>query len=172
MQLPKAFSRPQLPSQPTLTRWAPFLLRLMVGYGFMEHGFAKVVRGPEHFAGILAALGVPGAHLMSWMTILVELFGGLAVLLGIFVPIFAVPMAAILLVAACTVHLPNGFSSIKLLSVTASGAYFGQPGYETDLLYLSSLAALVLGGSGALSIEAWLARVRPGSRRIHVTLET
>jgi len=128
----------------------------------MEHGYAKIVRGPEHFAGILAAMGVPGPHLMSWMTILVELVGGLAVLLGVFVPVFAVPMAAILAVAALTVHLPKGFSSIKLLSVSPSGAYVGQPGYETDLLYLSCLAALGLGGSGALSIEAWLHRVRTG----------
>lgn len=35
--------------------------------------------------------------------------------------------------------------SIKLLSVSPSGPYFGQPGYETDLFYLSCLAALVLG---------------------------
>ena len=39
-------------------------------------------------------------------------------------------------VAIVTVHLPYGFSSIKLQSVTAAGAHFGQPGYETDLLYL------------------------------------
>jgi len=173
MHLPKVFSRAlRQSSQLSLARWAPFLLRLIVGCGFMEHGYAKIARGPEHFAGILTAMGVPGVHLMSWMTILVELVGGLAVLLGVFVPVFAVPMAAILVVAACTVHLPNGFSSIKLLSVTPSGAYFGQPGYETDLLYLSCLAALVLGGSGALSIESWRHRVRTGSRRTGVTLET
>jgi len=97
-------------------------LRFIVGYGFMEHGYAKIARGPEHFAGILAVMGVPGPRLMSWMTILVEFVGGLAVLLGVFIPIIAVPMAAILVVAASTVHLPNGFSSIKLLSVTPSGA--------------------------------------------------
>ena len=55
--------------------------------------------------------------------------------------------------AAFTVHLPYGFSSIKLLAVTAAGAQFGPPGYETDLLYLACLAALVLGGSGPLSID-------------------
>lgn len=147
-------------SQASLARWAPLPLRLIVGYGFMEHGYAKVARGPEHFAGILAAIGVPEPHLMSWVTILVELLGGLGVLLGALVPVVTVPMAAILVVAVLTVHLPNGFSSIKLLSVTPSGAHFGQPGYETDLLYLSCLAALVLGGSGRLSIEPWLHRVR------------
>jgi len=141
-------------------RWAPFILRLIVGYGFLEHGYAKIARGPEHFAGILTALGVPEPHLMSWLTILVEVVGGIAVLLGVFVPVVAVPMAAVLIVATLTVHLPNGFSSIKLLSVTPSGAHFGPPGYETDLLYLSCLAALTLGGSGPLSLGNWLHRTR------------
>jgi putative oxidoreductase len=82
------------------------------------------------------------------------------VLLGAFVPWVSVPMAAVLLVATFTVHLPNGFSSIKLQSVTAAGAQFGQPGYETDLLYLACLAALVLGGSGPFAIDTLLARRR------------
>ena len=58
-----------------------------------------------------------------------------------------------------TVHLPNGFSSIKLLSVISSGAHFGQPGYETDLLYLCGIAALLLGGSGPLALDRTLLRV-------------
>jgi putative oxidoreductase len=132
--------------------WWAVPLRLIVGYGFMEHGYAKLARGPEHFTAILHALGVPAPELMSWATILVELFGGLAVLLGAFIPLASLPMAAVLVVAILTVHLPNGFSSIKLQSVTAAGAHFGQPGYETDLLYLAGLAALVLGGPGPLAL--------------------
>jgi putative oxidoreductase len=57
------------------------------------------------------------------------------------------------LVAMFTVHLPYGFSSIKLQAVTAAGAQFGQPGYETDFLYLASLASLVISGAGPLSID-------------------
>jgi len=67
-------------------------------------------------------------------------------------------------VAIVTVHLPNGFSSIKLQSVTASGAHFGQPGYETDLLYLAALAALVVGGSGPLALDRLLRGGRPRPR--------
>lgn len=137
-----------------LARWSPIPLRLIVGYGFMEHGYAKLARGPEVFAGILAAIGVPEPHLMAWSTIAIELVGGLAVILGAFVTLVSVPMAAVLLVAMFTVHLPYGFSSIKLLAVTAAGAQFGPPGYECDLLYLAGLAALVLGGSGPLSLTA------------------
>jgi putative oxidoreductase len=62
-------------------------------------------------------------------------------------------MAALLLVAIFTVHLRYGFTSIKLMAVTASGPQFGPPGYECNLLYLACLAALVLGGSGPFAID-------------------
>jgi putative oxidoreductase len=70
--------------RPSVARWAPIPLRLIVGYGFMQHGFAKLSKGPEAFAAILHAIGVPAPHLMAWLTILTELVGGLAVLLGAF----------------------------------------------------------------------------------------
>jgi putative oxidoreductase len=133
--------------------WYAIPIRLIVGYGFIEHGYAKLARGPDDFANILRALGMPAATLLSWATVLIELLGGLAVIVGAFIPLASVPMALVLLVAIFTVHLPNGFSSIKLQSVTAAGAHFGQPGYETDLLYLAGLVALVLGGSGPFSLD-------------------
>ena len=136
-----------------LARWAPIPLRLIVGYGFMEHGFAKLSRGVGAFAAILQAMGVPHPHLMAQLTILTELVGGFAVLLGAFVAIASMPMAAVLLVAMFTVHLPYGFSAIKLIGVTAAGAQFGPPGFEVDLLYVASLAALVLGGSGPFAVD-------------------
>jgi putative oxidoreductase len=140
----------------SVARWTPIPLRLIVGYGFMAHGFAKLSKGLEVFAAILQALGVPAPHLMAWLTVLTELAGGIAVLLGAFVPLVSLPMAVLLLVAIFTVHLPYGFSSIKLMSVTAGRAQFGPPGYESDLLYLASLAALALGGSGPMSIDDYL----------------
>jgi putative oxidoreductase len=151
-------------SRSPIARWAPLPLRLIVGYGFMEHGFAKLARGPDAFPAILQALGVPAPHLMGWLTIFVEIFGGLAVLLGALVPLVSIPMAAVLLVAIATVHLLYGFSSIKLQAVTAAGAQFGPPGFETDLLYLACLAALVLRGSGPLAIEGLLANRRENTR--------
>ena len=140
-----------------VARWAPIPLRLIVGYGFMAHGYAKLVKDPDVFVGILHAIGIPAPHVMAWLTILVELVGGLAVLLGAFVPLVSVPMAAVLLVAIFTVHLPYGFTSIKLMAVTAAGPQFGPPGYETDLLYLACLAALVVGGSGPFAVDRVIA---------------
>jgi putative oxidoreductase len=94
---------------------------------------------------------------MAWLTIFVELFGGLAVLLGAFIAWASVPMIAVLLVAIFTVHLPFGFTSIKLIAVTADGPRFGPPGYETDLLYLACFATLLLAGSGPLAVDTWIA---------------
>ncbi len=136
--------------------WYAVPLRLIVGYGFIAHGYAKLARGPESFASILSALGVFDPPLMAWTTILTEIFGGLAVVLGLFIPLASIPMIVVLLVAIFTVHLPYGFSSIKLLSVTAARANFGQPDYETDLLYIAALVALVLGGSGPLAVDRYL----------------
>ena len=57
-------------------------MRFLVGYGFMEHGVAKVLRGPDVFAGILQQLGLPLPQVAAWLTISTEILGGLAVLLS------------------------------------------------------------------------------------------
>ena len=82
-------------------------------------------------------------------------------LVGAFVPVAAVPMIVVLLVAIVTVHLPNGSSSIKLLSYDAAGAYFGQPGCETDVLHV---AGAVLFRWTAIWEAARVARFRSGIR--------
>jgi putative oxidoreductase len=150
--------------------WWAIPLRLIVGYGFMAHGLAKLSRGPDAFAGMLHALGVPAPHVMAWATVLVELVGGFAIMLGAFVWAVSIPMAVLLLVAMFSVHLPYGFSSIKLIAVTEAGAQFGPPGYETVLLYIACLAALVMGGAGPLSIDSLIERRR--DFRDHPTKKT
>jgi putative oxidoreductase len=78
----------------------------MVGLGFFEHDCAKLARGPDGFIAILRAMGMPFANLLGWATIIVEIAGGSMILLGAFVPVAAVPMIIVLLVAIFTVHLP------------------------------------------------------------------
>jgi putative oxidoreductase len=124
----------------------------------MEHGFAKLSKGPDAFAAILQGMGVPDPHFMASVTILIELLGGLAVLLGAFIEVVSIPMVIVLLVAMFRVHLPYGFSSIKILAVTAAGAKFGPPGYEVNLLYIACLAALVMGGSGPFAVDRLISK--------------
>jgi len=143
-----------------LTRWAPIPLRLIVGYGFMMHGYLKLERGVDFFAAALEGLGLPAPHLLAWVTVVIELAGGLAVLSGAYLEWVSIPMVVVLLVALVTVHLPFGFSSIKFLAVTAEGPQFGKPGIECDLLYLACIATLLAAGSGPLAFDSWRRSVR------------
>ena len=136
--------------------WALLPLRLMIGFGFAAHGYAKLSRGPESFATILAAIGVPQPHLMAWVTSLLELVGGIGLMAGAFVIPLSLPLAVVMLTAMFSVHLQYGFSSIRLKAVTASGAEFGPIGYEINLLYLVGLLTLALLGPGRLSVDQWL----------------
>jgi putative oxidoreductase len=126
----------------------------MIGFGFAAHGLAKLSRGPEKFAEILVALGVPFPHLTSWVTSLTELIGGVLMMAGAFVVPVSIPLIVVMLTAMFTVHLRYGFSTIKLMSVDAAGAKFGSPGYEIDLLYIVGLLTLVLAGPSPLSLDA------------------
>jgi putative oxidoreductase len=133
-------------------------LRLIIGYGFLAHGMAKWSRGPEVFAGILQAIGVPMPHLMAIVTIATEIAVGIAFLVGAFLSLASVPAIALLLVAIFTVHLPYGFSSIKLIGVENGRAQFGPPGYECNLLYLAGIVALVLIGPTPGSFDSYRQR--------------
>jgi putative oxidoreductase len=158
MLLPARLRRLAISPLPLPANWYAIPLRLIIGYGFFAHGYAKFARGPEQFIGLLNAMGLPFSELLGWATILVEMVGGIAILLGALVPLVSIPMIIVLLVAIFTVHVPNGFSSIKLVAFDASGAHFGQPGYETDLLYLAGLIALCVGGAGPYSIDRVLSK--------------
>jgi putative oxidoreductase len=137
--------------------WAILPLRLMIGFGFAAHGYAKLTRGPDQFAVILAAMGIPLPHVTAWASSLLEFAGGVALMLGAYVVPLTVPLAGIMLTALFGVHLRYGFSSIRLKAVTAQGATFGPVGYEINLLYLAGLLTLALTGAGALSVDRWLA---------------
>ena len=143
-----------------LGRSGPLLLRLIIGYGFFMHGYAKFSRGPETFAAVLHTLGVPAPLLFAWLTTFVELFGGAAILLGAFVPLVSVPMAAVLLTALFKVHLPYGFFSVKLVEVSTTGTKFGTVGFEIILLYLAGLGALALAEPSLWSVDRWRANRR------------
>ena len=65
---------------PVPATWYAIPLRLIIGFGFMQHGYVKLVRGPEHFIGVLHSIGVPAPYLAGWATIIVELVGGLLIM--------------------------------------------------------------------------------------------
>lgn len=146
--------------------WRLVPLRLMIGFGFVAHGYAKLSRGPDAFASILTSLGVPLPQVMAWATSLLEFAGGLSIMAGAFVVPLTLPLALVMLTAMFTVHLPYGFSSIRLTAVTSAGAAFGPIGYELNLIYIAGLLTLALTGSGRWSVDHWFRMRRRGARGV------
>lgn len=136
-------------------RWALLPLRLALGFGFAAHGYAKLARGPEAFAGILAAIGTPAAVPMAWVTSLLEFLGGICMMLGAWVIPLSLPLGIIMATAMFTVHVRYGFSSIRLKAISAGGAEFGPIGYELNVVYIAGLVTLALAGTSPLSFDRW-----------------
>jgi putative oxidoreductase len=152
-----------LKSKKDYKQWSPLFLRLIIGFGFMAHGWAKLSKGtPEGFEKLLTQLGVPFPHLTAWISSLIEVLGGLAIFTGFSVSIAALPLICVMLVAMFTIHIHYGFSSVKTIGLTPQGPLFGPPGYEISLLYIAGLISLMLTGAGVLSIDALIV-----NKRIH-----
>ena len=150
----------KLPNETPWRQWAPLPLRLIIGYGFMAHGWAKLSRGPAGFAKLLEQIGAPLPEATAWVSTLIEFLGGLAILAGAFVAAVSIPLIVLMLVAMFTVHLRYGFSAINTIGLTADGPQFGPPGYEVNLLYIAGLLALILGGAGYFSMDRLCSRRR------------
>ena len=134
--------------------WAPLPLRLVLGAGFIIHGYPKVFAGAarEQFAGSLGGLGVPLPEVVAWLVGLLEFFGGIALVVGVLTVPVALLGIANMLAAMFLVHLPNGFKFTNQ-----------PPGIEVNLLYIAGFLALVATGAGVLSVDRAFVRWR--SRR-------
>ena len=126
--------------------WGLTILRVVVGIVFFVHGLQKLfLMGFGGVAGMMEGLGVPAPGLFAIMLMLVELLGGLALILGFFTRIVAIPLAVDMLVATLTVHLPNGFFTIP------------NDGYEFTLVLLAASVALAVAGPGEAALDRFLA---------------
>src|SRR4029077_18009804 len=122
-------------------RWVPIPLRMILGVGFMVHGWAKWRRGPAAFAELLKQAHVPLPFANAWLVTLLEIFGGLALLTGAFVAIVSVPLIVSVLGAMFTVNIKFGFSGVNTIGLAPNGPKLGPPGYEINLLYIACLVA-------------------------------
>ncbi len=110
------------------------LARVLVAYIFIVAGYGKI-SGYEATAGYMEAMGVPSALLP--LTILVELGGGLALLLGFQTRFAAFGLAVFSLITAFIFHggAEDAINLMKNLSI-AGGLFF-----------------VMLHGAGKLSID-------------------
>ena len=143
--------------QPLSPSWAPIPLRLVLGMGFMLHGFQKVAFVGQHWAYVtlLQWIGVPQADSLVWVVAALELIGGVAIVLGAYTRAVTIPLMVHMVVTLVVVHAPQGFDFMHFNGMGPAGPRFGLPGYEDNLLYIAGLLALLAVGGGRPSIDAW-----------------
>lgn len=89
------------------------LIRLMVGVAFTFHGSQKLFGDMAGFAETVESLGIPMPVLGAWLAALSEFVGGLALILGVLMPLFALPLAVTMFVAAFHVHWSDGWVEME-----------------------------------------------------------
>lgn len=124
------------------TSVALLILRVALGVIFTAHGWQKfnefTIAGTQ---ASFAQMGVPAADVVAPVVAVLELAGGVALILGLFTRIVAALLALDMLGALFLVH-------------AAAGIYVTNGGYELVLILAASAAALSLAGAGGFSIDA------------------
>ena len=135
------------------------LLRFAVGGVFFAHGVQHVFGlwggvGMTGLRNALTAFGFRNVNVLAWVTALTELVGGAAVVLGLFTPLAAAGLLA-LMINAVLLKAVNGFFIA------------GPPGaasVELEVVLGLGAAALVLTGAGRIALEngrTWNRRPAP-----------
>lgn len=124
----------------TSTDIAALILRVSTGGLFLIHGLTKLfVFTPAGTASYFQSLGLPGAF--GYLTMLAEILGGLALILGVATRLVSLVMALVLLGAAWFGHVANGFG-------------FGNPGggWEYPVFWAIVMVALAALGGGRMAL--------------------
>lgn len=149
---PAAPSRPDLRPgarpEPAATALGLTLLRVVLGTTFLLHGWQKIDEWT--LAGTQAAfaqMGVPAAQAAAPAVAVLELAGGILLLIGLGTRVVAALLALVMLGALVLVHLPAGF-------------FAADGGFELVLLLAAAAALFALAGAGRWSVDAVLAARR------------
>ena len=119
------------------------VLRIVVGVTFFAHGWLKFHgMGMPGTTGFFTSLGIPNAALMAWVVVLVEMLGGIVLILGI----FTLPAGLLLTVDMIGV----------LLTAKRGASLIGPKSYELELNLLAAAFALALAGPGMFSLSQLL----------------
>lgn len=129
---------------PALTTTAQSMLRIVVGFLFIAHGWQKYFQ--YTLDGTVAAfgqMGVPASELVAPVIATLELVGGAALILGVLTRVFAALLSINMLGALFMVHAP-------------AGVFVDAGGFELVLALAAGAAAVALLGPGRISIDRFM----------------
>ena len=127
--------------------YLPTVGRLLLCSLFIWSGYVKLMH-PVSTADYFANGGVAAPGLMVWVAIVVELAGGVAVLVGFKIRWAAAILAAWTLVTGFAVHL-----AVALHSADAMAAYDNMIHFYKNLVIAGGLLYVVAFGAGPLSVD-------------------
>ena len=116
------------------------ILRAVLGLIFFIHGLSKFQGGITNTVGFFDSIGIPG--FMAYAVALIELIGGIALILGLGTRIISVLFAFIMLGAIFTVKLPAGLLGNDQMA-----------GYELELALLAISVYFIFANKSILSLD-------------------
>jgi putative oxidoreductase len=123
--------------------------RLVLGVIFLAHGLQKFNSwGYEGTKAGFEGMGVPAPAISAFVATWIEILGGLALILGVLVPVFGVLLFLLMFGAFFIVHVENGI-------------YVGDGGFELVAALGAGALLLAAVGAGAFSVDRFLARRVP-----------
>jgi putative oxidoreductase len=117
------------------------ILRVVLGFIFAMHGWQKY--NDIGIAGMQAGfgqMGVPNAEVFAVLVIVLELVGGVLLILGFLSRPIAALLAVEMIGALVLVHAPNGF-------------FVNENGYELVLILAAAALTIALAGPGRFSLD-------------------
>nr|WP_309099942.1 DoxX family protein [Fredinandcohnia onubensis] len=116
------------------------IIRVVLGITFFIHGLDKFQGGVENTAGWFESIGIPGV--VAYGVAVVELVGGIMLVLGLFSRIVSILFAVVMVGAIVKVKLAIGFLGNGQMA-----------GYELDLAFLAMAVMLAITGSKAFALD-------------------
>ena len=124
--------------------FVPLILRLVLGVAFVVHGYPKLFNQETRigFAGWLGSMGIKPGAFWAPLVGVVEFFGGIALVLGVYAQLVSLLIVINMLVAMWKAKW-------------GKVGYTAQGGWEIDLAYLAMALSLIFTGAGAWGIDTY-----------------
>ena len=128
------------------------ILRVVLGIAKAVHGWSKLSGGVDGVAGFFGSLGIPLPGLMAWVVTIVELVGGILLVVGFLTQIVGILIALDMLGAILFAFLLRGAPLI---------AENGQQiSWEKEAVFAAAALCIALAGPGAWSVDDVVAENR------------